>query len=89
MILLFLGIKLFIGDCVDAITLTLCMLLYKILSNFMEKNWMYFFHCLYRIGLIEWMENTCTLKEFLYSTMNEQEKQRTEGYSIYISLLMT
>ncbi|XP_019130385.2 DNA-dependent protein kinase catalytic subunit isoform X1 [Larimichthys crocea] len=32
-----------------------------------------------RIGLIEWMENTCTLKEFLYSTMNEQEKQRTEG----------
>ncbi|KAM4719019.1 DNA-dependent protein kinase catalytic subunit isoform 2-T2 [Anableps anableps] len=28
-----------------------------------------------RIGLIEWMENTCTLKEFLYNTMMEEEKQ--------------
>ncbi|XP_041817023.1 DNA-dependent protein kinase catalytic subunit isoform X2 [Chelmon rostratus] len=32
-----------------------------------------------RIGLIEWMENTCTLKEFLYSTMTEEEQQRTAG----------
>ncbi|XP_073344741.1 DNA-dependent protein kinase catalytic subunit [Pagrus major] len=29
-----------------------------------------------RIGLIEWMENTCTLKEFVYSTMTEEEQQR-------------
>ncbi|XP_029313652.1 DNA-dependent protein kinase catalytic subunit [Cottoperca gobio] len=29
-----------------------------------------------RIGLIEWMENTCTLKEFLYNTMTEDEQQR-------------
>ncbi|XP_054478556.1 DNA-dependent protein kinase catalytic subunit [Anoplopoma fimbria] len=29
-----------------------------------------------RIGLIEWMENTCTLKEFLYSTMTDEEQQR-------------
>ncbi|CAG5895668.1 unnamed protein product [Menidia menidia] len=29
-----------------------------------------------RIGLIEWMENTCTLKEFLYNTMTEGEQQR-------------
>ncbi|XP_075968746.1 DNA-dependent protein kinase catalytic subunit [Anarhichas minor] len=29
-----------------------------------------------RIGLIEWMENTCTLKEFLYNTMTDEEQQR-------------
>uniref|UniRef100_A0A673C7H7 DNA-dependent protein kinase catalytic subunit n=1 Tax=Sphaeramia orbicularis TaxID=375764 RepID=A0A673C7H7_9TELE len=29
-----------------------------------------------RIGLIEWMENTCTLKEFLASTMTDEEQQR-------------
>ncbi|KAK5850081.1 hypothetical protein PBY51_014362 [Eleginops maclovinus] len=28
-----------------------------------------------RIGLIEWMENTCTLKEFLLNTMTDAEKQ--------------
>ncbi|XP_042320371.1 DNA-dependent protein kinase catalytic subunit [Sceloporus undulatus] len=27
-----------------------------------------------RIGLIEWLENTCTLKEFLMNSMSEQEK---------------
>ncbi|XP_033988441.1 DNA-dependent protein kinase catalytic subunit isoform X2 [Trematomus bernacchii] len=27
-----------------------------------------------RIGLIEWMENTCTLKEFLYNTMTDAER---------------
>ncbi|KAH0617727.1 hypothetical protein JD844_016250 [Phrynosoma platyrhinos] len=27
-----------------------------------------------RIGLIEWLENTCTLKEFLLNSMSEQEK---------------
>ncbi|XP_044280098.1 DNA-dependent protein kinase catalytic subunit isoform X2 [Varanus komodoensis] len=27
-----------------------------------------------RIGLIEWLENTCTLKEFLLKSMSEQEK---------------
>ncbi|XP_077480903.1 DNA-dependent protein kinase catalytic subunit [Stigmatopora argus] len=27
-----------------------------------------------RIGLIEWMEHTCTLKEFLMTTMTEEEK---------------
>ncbi|KAM6971354.1 DNA-dependent protein kinase catalytic subunit isoform 1-T1 [Tautogolabrus adspersus] len=32
-----------------------------------------------RIGLIEWMENTCTLKEFLYNTLTAEEKQRTDG----------
>lgn len=40
------------------------------------------FHCLYRIGLIEWMENTCTLKEFVNSTMTEEEQQRAARYSI-------
>ncbi|XP_068566169.1 DNA-dependent protein kinase catalytic subunit [Cebidichthys violaceus] len=29
-----------------------------------------------RIGLIEWMENTCTLKEFLNNTMTDEERQR-------------
>ncbi|XP_060920840.1 DNA-dependent protein kinase catalytic subunit isoform X2 [Labrus mixtus] len=32
-----------------------------------------------RIGLIEWMENTCTLKEFLYNTLTKEEEKRTEG----------
>lgn len=32
-----------------------------------------------RIGLIEWMENTCTLKEFLCNTMTEEEQQRAAG----------
>uniref|UniRef100_A0A3Q3GYS0 DNA-dependent protein kinase catalytic subunit n=1 Tax=Labrus bergylta TaxID=56723 RepID=A0A3Q3GYS0_9LABR len=36
-----------------------------------------------RIGLIEWMENTCTLKEFLYNTLTKEEEKRTEGYSIH------
>ncbi|XP_062986775.1 DNA-dependent protein kinase catalytic subunit [Elgaria multicarinata webbii] len=27
-----------------------------------------------RLGLIEWLENTCTLKEFLLKSMSEQEK---------------
>ncbi|KAL4648766.1 DNA-dependent protein kinase catalytic subunit isoform X1 [Arapaima gigas] len=30
-----------------------------------------------RIGLIEWMENTCTLKDFLYSRMSEEERRNT------------
>uniref|UniRef100_A0A3B4ZYV0 DNA-dependent protein kinase catalytic subunit n=1 Tax=Stegastes partitus TaxID=144197 RepID=A0A3B4ZYV0_9TELE len=42
-----------------------------------------------RIGLIEWMENTCTLKEFLTNTMTEEEQQRasrsTEVYSKWLS----
>ncbi|XP_049912803.1 DNA-dependent protein kinase catalytic subunit isoform X2 [Epinephelus moara] len=29
-----------------------------------------------RIGLIEWMENTCTLKDFLQSTMTDEEQLR-------------
>ncbi|XP_061661173.1 DNA-dependent protein kinase catalytic subunit isoform X2 [Syngnathoides biaculeatus] len=29
-----------------------------------------------RIGLIEWLENTCTLKEFLSATMTEEESLR-------------
>uniref|UniRef100_A0A3Q3H3L0 DNA-dependent protein kinase catalytic subunit n=1 Tax=Labrus bergylta TaxID=56723 RepID=A0A3Q3H3L0_9LABR len=36
-----------------------------------------------RIGLIEWMENTCTLKEFLYNTLTKEEEKRTEGYKNY------
>uniref|UniRef100_A0A3Q2ZPC1 DNA-dependent protein kinase catalytic subunit n=1 Tax=Kryptolebias marmoratus TaxID=37003 RepID=A0A3Q2ZPC1_KRYMA len=32
-----------------------------------------------RIGLIEWMENTCTLKDFLYNTMTDEEQQRARG----------
>ncbi|XP_072306662.1 DNA-dependent protein kinase catalytic subunit [Eucyclogobius newberryi] len=28
-----------------------------------------------RIGLIEWMENTCTLKDFLTTTMTDKEKE--------------
>uniref|UniRef100_A0A8D3CWJ1 DNA-dependent protein kinase catalytic subunit n=1 Tax=Scophthalmus maximus TaxID=52904 RepID=A0A8D3CWJ1_SCOMX len=39
-----------------------------------------------RIGLIEWMENTCTLKEFLYNTMTKEEQLRAPGYSIYSTL---
>ncbi|XP_042366176.1 DNA-dependent protein kinase catalytic subunit [Plectropomus leopardus] len=41
-----------------------------------------------RIGLIEWMENTCTLKEFLRSTMSDEERQRegrcAEDYSKWL-----
>uniref|UniRef100_A0A3Q4MQ59 DNA-dependent protein kinase catalytic subunit n=1 Tax=Neolamprologus brichardi TaxID=32507 RepID=A0A3Q4MQ59_NEOBR len=37
-----------------------------------------------RIGLIEWMENTCTLKEFVLNTMTEEEQQRAGRYSIFI-----
>lgn len=32
--------------------------------------------CVYRIGLIEWMENTRTLKDFLFSRRTEQEQRR-------------
>ncbi|XP_061568965.1 DNA-dependent protein kinase catalytic subunit [Cololabis saira] len=32
-----------------------------------------------RIGLIEWMENTCTLKEFVTNTMTDDERQRAGG----------
>ncbi|XP_034562055.1 DNA-dependent protein kinase catalytic subunit [Notolabrus celidotus] len=32
-----------------------------------------------RIGLIEWMENTCTLKEFLHNTMTVEEQKRASG----------
>uniref|UniRef100_A0A3B3VB26 DNA-dependent protein kinase catalytic subunit n=1 Tax=Poecilia latipinna TaxID=48699 RepID=A0A3B3VB26_9TELE len=35
-----------------------------------------------RIGLIEWMENTCTLKEFLYNTMMGDEQQKVQRYSV-------
>ncbi|XP_068603907.1 DNA-dependent protein kinase catalytic subunit [Brachionichthys hirsutus] len=42
-----------------------------------------------RIGLIEWMENTCTLKDFLCSTMTKEETQRAAGavavYSKWLS----
>ncbi|XP_032407093.1 DNA-dependent protein kinase catalytic subunit [Xiphophorus hellerii] len=31
-----------------------------------------------RIGLIEWMENTCTLKEFLENTMTGDEQQKVQ-----------
>ncbi|XP_044032842.1 DNA-dependent protein kinase catalytic subunit isoform X2 [Siniperca chuatsi] len=44
-----------------------------------------------RIGLIEWMENTCTLKEFLYSTMTVVEQQRAgrsvEDYNKWLSAI--
>ncbi|XP_015230469.1 PREDICTED: DNA-dependent protein kinase catalytic subunit [Cyprinodon variegatus] len=30
-----------------------------------------------RIGLIEWMENTCTLKEFIDNTLTKEEQQKT------------
>uniref|UniRef100_A0A3P9H2R7 DNA-dependent protein kinase catalytic subunit n=1 Tax=Oryzias latipes TaxID=8090 RepID=A0A3P9H2R7_ORYLA len=29
------------------------------------------------VGLIEWMENTCTLKDFVYKTMTEEENKTT------------
>ncbi|XP_061821672.2 DNA-dependent protein kinase catalytic subunit isoform X1 [Nerophis lumbriciformis] len=32
-----------------------------------------------RIGLIEWMENTCTLKDFLSATMTENESLKAAG----------
>ncbi|KAM8881271.1 DNA-dependent protein kinase catalytic subunit [Synchiropus picturatus] len=42
-----------------------------------------------RIGVIEWMENTCTLKEFLHSTMTEKEQERAkmavENYNKWLS----
>ncbi|KAM4606662.1 DNA-dependent protein kinase catalytic subunit [Polymixia lowei] len=42
-----------------------------------------------RIGLIEWMENTCTLKDLLSSTMTEEEqkmvKRTFEMYNAWIS----
>lgn len=34
----------------------------------------------YRIGLIEWMENTCTLKDFLFNTRTEEEQKATMRY---------
>ncbi|KAM7370115.1 hypothetical protein PAMP_011395 [Pampus punctatissimus] len=44
-----------------------------------------------RIGLIEWMENTCTLKEFLTSTMTKEEQQKAgravEDYNKWLSSL--
>ncbi|KAM4534321.1 DNA-dependent protein kinase catalytic subunit isoform 1-T1 [Odontesthes bonariensis] len=43
-----------------------------------------------RIGLIEWMENTCTLKEFLYNTVTEEEQQRVARSSdVYRKWLST
>ncbi|XP_034980550.2 DNA-dependent protein kinase catalytic subunit [Zootoca vivipara] len=33
-----------------------------------------------RLGLIEWLENTCTLKEFLLKNMSEQEKTNYNSY---------
>lgn len=42
-----------------------------------------------RIGLIEWMENTCTLKEFLASTMTKEEQKMAskspETYNKWLS----
>nr|XP_004569583.2 DNA-dependent protein kinase catalytic subunit [Maylandia zebra] len=42
-----------------------------------------------RIGLIEWMENTCTLKEFVLNTMTEEEQQRAgssmDEYNAWLS----
>ncbi|XP_041824461.1 DNA-dependent protein kinase catalytic subunit [Melanotaenia boesemani] len=43
-----------------------------------------------RIGLIEWMENTCTLKEFLYNTMTEEEQHKAKGSAdVYMRWLST
>ncbi|CAN9506484.1 unnamed protein product [Ophioblennius macclurei] len=42
-----------------------------------------------RIGLIEWMENTCTLKEFVYDSMSDEEKPKAgrlnEVYNQWLS----
>ncbi|XP_069007483.1 DNA-dependent protein kinase catalytic subunit [Embiotoca jacksoni] len=35
-----------------------------------------------RIGLIEWMENTSTLKEFVYNTMTEEEQERAKSCAL-------
>ncbi|KAM4028882.1 DNA-dependent protein kinase catalytic subunit [Anomaloglossus baeobatrachus] len=32
-----------------------------------------------RIGIIEWLENTCTLKDFILSTLTEREKEDLNG----------
>ncbi|XP_043921659.1 DNA-dependent protein kinase catalytic subunit [Protopterus annectens] len=42
-----------------------------------------------RIGLIEWLENTCTLKEFLINNMTEDERNRKPSaqYSDWLSKL--
>ncbi|XP_077410583.1 DNA-dependent protein kinase catalytic subunit isoform X2 [Vanacampus margaritifer] len=46
-----------------------------------------------RIGLIEWLENTCTLKEFLSVTMTEEESLRAarcrELYNKWLSTFST
>lgn len=34
----------------------------------------------FRIGMIEWLENTSTLKEFILSTLTESEKKAYHGY---------
>ncbi|KAK1173766.1 DNA-dependent protein kinase catalytic subunit [Acipenser oxyrinchus oxyrinchus] len=42
-----------------------------------------------RIGLIEWLENTCTLKEFLFHRMTEEERKHSarpaESYMEWLS----
>ncbi|KAJ0059871.1 hypothetical protein NL108_014572, partial [Boleophthalmus pectinirostris] len=41
-----------------------------------------------RIGLIEWMENTCTLKDFLTNTATEKEqKTATKPFEVYNEFL--
>ncbi|KAK2858626.1 hypothetical protein Q5P01_003246 [Channa striata] len=43
-----------------------------------------------RVGLIEWMENTCTLKEFLYNAMTAKETETTKRCpEIYLKWLST
>lgn len=40
----------------------------------------------YRIGLIEWMENACTLKDFVINTMTDAEQEGVKKYCIFIPL---
>ncbi|XP_047423865.1 DNA-dependent protein kinase catalytic subunit isoform X2 [Mugil cephalus] len=43
-----------------------------------------------RIGLIEWMENTSTLKDFLYNSVTKDEKERiVRGTDLYNTWLST
>lgn len=60
----------------------------KLIRNLGLCCWYCLHLTLNRIGLIEWMENTCTLKEFLYSTMTKEEQQRTARYYTHAFQLM-
>lgn len=48
----------------------------NILVNTKNRRRLVYF-CMYccRVGLIEWMENTCVLKDFIKNTMTKEEQK--------------